>query len=254
MGRVIKYGAAASDQIRDIELTRYNAAARGRRFSTDADRFLAPYHERAKELAEKIRLNQEAVDRARAEQAMASGRCDERVAAVRDDLFNLIGRRIRDRRFQMMFPGGTSSYTDVGPTSKVFAVQLLAGLILEVNHPLVARDLAEEFAEELRTAAAELARINDTFAPLRLEQRTLGLAYTANARLANLQLHQLKKFWSAEGLTDEDIHVIIPHRPLRSGVTEPTEPSGKDASSEADEGTAASEEPDVEAPAAAEVG
>ena len=47
--------------------------------------------------------------------------------------------------------------------------------------------------------------------------RILASQVTANARVAAEQLAKLKRWWKIEGLSEHDIHQLIPDRPERRG-------------------------------------
>jgi hypothetical protein len=213
MGRIIRSNRAAADLIRDARLTLTTATSLGPPFSEEAEAFLRAATDRAKALRVAIDANLEAVERLRSQRAASDASCNELVARVRDELYNLIGRRARDPAFNMIFVGGIGRYIRPGPTTKPAALRRLATGLETVVHPRIPAEVAAGHAEALRAAATALEALNDQLLPLRHEQQALEGGFTFNARYAHLQLTRLKKHWVGQGMTEPEIHAIIPHRP-----------------------------------------
>jgi len=105
----------------------------------------------------------------------------------------------------------------------VTLVELLAALVETCGHPLISAALAARVAGELRTAASDLQTAIDRLRPVSVRQKLLKARSSVNARQAQIQLVRLKSRWKSDGVSEHDIHQIIPDHP-RSRSRDDAEP------------------------------
>jgi hypothetical protein len=100
---------------------------------------------------------------------------------------------------------------------------LLAELLESNLHPKLAAT-ATARAAEIRAAATSLEAALDAARKPRAKVRLFERVLTSIARTAHIELAKLKRYWKSEGLSEADIHAVIPDRPRGYGVNEPANP------------------------------
>jgi len=221
MGRVINQNASASRVLRDVAMTLAVAEATGAETFEDADRYLGDVVVRATEIEGLIEDQEALVLRQRAQLQAGNERCNDLVHRIRDEFFNLAGRASRDPILGLVFPGGARHYASFTARQKPLALELLARALETHRHRRVSDDDVARMAGELRAEGAAMTAIIDQLTPALVEARVLQAQRTATARLARRQLAALKRFWIAEGLSEAEIHEVIPNRTAsRRGATD----------------------------------
>lgn len=227
MGTVIKQRAGVEDIVRHVRKTLTSAAGCGSPYREDAARFLGSAVAYAEEIARRLSANLEAVEPLEGRQRAQNHRADDAIAGIKDELYNVIGRRGRDPVFRLIYPNGADTYRAVPATAKPEALEMNAQAIELVRHPGIPPAVARDAAAELRAEAAALEVINTALAPKRTEQRFLTMQFVVNARRAQTDLARLKEYWKSQGETEHDIHLMIPSAPTgRSGQRELVTPEG----------------------------
>lgn len=157
--------------------------------------------------------------------AVANDKGDDELRAIADEVWNLLGRPANDPVYELLFPGGAGFYAD-GPDDEQPAMMVLLAELLESG---VAAKLGADAAAKagrIRAAAEALATANDAArkpaARVKLHERML----TAIARVAHVELAKLKRYLKSEGLSEADIHAVIPDRPRSYGVSAGAPPAG----------------------------
>jgi hypothetical protein len=148
---------------------------------------------------------------------------DDRIKALADEIWNEIGRPQNDPYFDMLFPGGTGFYVDGNPNEQPAQMELLAELLDAKLHPRLTNAPAQ--AAVVRAEAAKLEAATEATRKPAARVELYDRMLTAIARSAQVELSKLKRFWKAEGLSESDIHSVIPDRPRNYGVGTPTNPT-----------------------------
>jgi len=223
MGEVISRKAARERIIEDVKATRTSAAARaggsdgatwavadGRLASVIAlwDATLAKANAARAELAPLAA----AVD-------VADEASDHTIKSNADFIWNELGRPANDPVYELLFPGGTGFYADADADEQPDMMLLLAELLESNIHPKLAANVAPKVAA-IRDAADKLASAVEAVRKPRAKVRLYDRMLTAIARTAHFELAKLKRFWKSEGLSETDIHSVIPDRPRSYGVPE----------------------------------
>ncbi len=148
---------------------------------------------------------------------------DDRIKALADEIWNELGRPQNDPYFDMLFPGGTGFYVDGNPNEQPAQMELLAELLDANLHPRLAN--APALAASVRAEAAKLEAATEAARKPAARVELYDRMLTAIARSAQVELSKLKRFWKAEGLSESDIHSVIPDRPRNYGVGTPATPA-----------------------------
>jgi hypothetical protein len=144
------------------------------------------------------------------------------VRMVHDITWNYIGRPASDGKFALLFPGGADHYIDGEAEKLPDRMELLAQLFEKNLHPKLSAAQNQEAAGKLRDAAKayqdalDAARI--PVAKLVLLERTR----TTMGRSAHATLANYKRLLKVAGLTEAQIHAIIPNRPRAPKKTQAT--------------------------------
>jgi len=147
---------------------------------------------------------------------------DLTIGAICDEVYNTLGRVSVSVDYNLIFGSGKRAWTDGDPAQQPRLMQVLAANIRQTNNPKLA-DKKEDWAVRIeqkaaaQTKAAEpIAAANAQVTALKMQRRTL-----ANA--AQVALVRLKRDFKNIGMTEAQIHEIIPDSPAGSSAA-PTKP------------------------------
>ena len=222
MGRIINAKASADRILRDVTVTLAVAEATGPEMFADAEEYLADVMVRAAEVDAQYEEHEELLLRYRAQLKAGNERCNDLIQQIRDEYFNLIGRASRDPIFKRVFPGGGSRFTGFRPKEKGMGMELLASALKAHRHRRVGDAEVERMAGALRAEAAKMADLVALLSPAVVQARVFVWQRTATAQMAHQRLTALKRFWLGEGLSEAEIHEVIPSharkRPAAGGA------------------------------------
>ena len=146
---------------------------------------------------------------------------DLEIGAVLNEIWNLMGRPKQSIDYDLIVNGGKSVWTDGDPAKQPAMMSLLAQNIRGSSHPKLAEkkeDWAKRIeakaaaqAEAAKPAEASYARV--TF--LTLQRRTLADAL-------QVALVRFKRDMKNQGMTEAQVHEIIPDVPPRTSRAQPT--------------------------------
>lgn len=233
MGEVISRKASRDRIIDDITTTRTRAATRAAGSTADASVWavaesrLGPMLTLWSNTLAKAEAAKAAVAPVLAAVEVANDSADDVIKAQADAVWNELGRPANDPVFELLFPGGTGSYADVEVEDQPSMMSLLAELLEANLHPKLAPTVGPKVAA-LREAAQKLEATVDAARQPRAKARLYDRMLTAVARSAHLELAKLKRYWKSEGLSEADIHSVIPDRPRSYGVGPNPGPSPAD--------------------------
>jgi hypothetical protein len=213
MGNCIRKDAAVDDILVDLRRAFTTARLMGSPTLDDAARYLGEGVALADDLATRGTALQSDLTSVRVEQRLEADKCDALISQTRDTVYNTIGRPRSDALFGQIFPDGIATYTNVTPEEKPIVLEVLAVTLLSSKHPLIPAAFAGALASDLRAAAARLSAVNARVAPILATWRVVQTQTATNARQSAIQIARLKKFWKSMGMSEHDIHGIIPDRP-----------------------------------------
>jgi len=213
MGETIRKGAAADDIIADGKTTLTKAQARGGAEQSTAEARLGSTLTLADTLEGRITAARGVA--APAQAALESGNqvADDLLGRVADDVWNAIGRPAADGGYELLFPGGYAAYAEGDVHEQPDRMDLLAELLLANLHPKLPADRAAAFAAEIAASSTALRALSDTARPLTTRLALVSKMKTAVARSLVASIAGLKRQWKADGMSEADIHAIIPDRP-----------------------------------------
>lgn len=214
MGTVVTKFAAIADQISDTRSTLENATLRGGLVAElAAEKLHAPLTALGT-----VEVRWDAAAKAAGPFAtileIENEAADTVLARASDRIWDALGRRGRglDPYLSILFPDGSATYSEVTVDEQPDAMDALADLLRGGVHPKLAVDIAEEAASEVEAASRKLRAALDQAQPARARLRQLEKVRTALARACRQQLMNLKRAYQSEGMSEAEIHRIIPDR------------------------------------------
>jgi hypothetical protein len=213
VGEVIAKSAAVGDIIEDLRTTLSNATSRGGSLHTDAERFCKEVLQLVDEVALQQASLEAAIEPLQAAVAAADSDADDLLAALYDETFTTVGRPASDPFLTLLYPNGSSAYTE-GPTSEQpERMRLLAKLLERKVHPAIPEARLPDMIRSIRESADQLQAAVVAAQGPEIQLQMLEKMHTVLARSGQIQLTRLKKYWKALGLSEADVHQIIPDRP-----------------------------------------
>lgn len=216
MGEIIRKKAAVDDIFDDVRTTHANATARGGIWQSVAEERLGPVVA--------------AVDQTEGELAQAEAqaipvfaaleaenvKADRLLGKVSDDIWNAVGRPASDPYLSILFPGGYAHYADGDVTAQPARMIVLVELLRKGVHPALPPEVATACADTVEAAANALrVRVEAASVP-RAKLATLGRMRDAVARSAQVALSGLKRIYRGYGMSEAEVHTVIPARPRPS--------------------------------------
>jgi hypothetical protein len=219
MGDVIRSSAAREEIFKDARTSLNNARARGGHVQERAEIGLAP-------VVAMIDATEQELATARTQWAplksavdVENDRADALLNRVFDETWNDIGRPANDRWLTLMYPGGAGYYTDGDVAGQPARMELLAKLYDRAIHPKLSQAQSHAYAQRIREAAAALKEDIDAAATPAANVALLDRVVTALARVAQFELANLKRMYKIDGMSETEIHTIIPDRPVAKKAT-----------------------------------
>jgi hypothetical protein len=145
---------------------------------------------------------------------------DLEIGAVIDEIWNCMGRPAQSVDYELIVGGGRNDWTEGNPSRQPHLMNVLSANIRHTNHPKL-QAKKEDWALRIdakATAQAEAAKSADAseilVTTLSMRRRTLAFA-------AQVALTRLKRDFKNAGMTEAQVHEIIPDVPTsaRAGTT-----------------------------------
>jgi hypothetical protein len=219
MGRVIAATAAVGDVEKDVKETLENARAAGGEVAELAEHRLATSVEQVKAAKAAFEAAEEAAASGERALLAADVEADHGVGRVRDAMWNAAGRTQGHPAVGYVFPDGVHTYTRGEVETQPLRMQILTSRIETVAAPPGwTPELRKGWVAEVEALRAPLARAVATFAPLEAARTVAEAGYRAAVRSARAQLAKYKRDLQNLGLTEAQIHAIIPDANQRAGA------------------------------------
>lgn len=218
MGEVIRKGAAVDDIIADVRTTLGRASAKGDPWKAHAEERLKPTVVLLETVEQKRRDAMEALEPLLAAIEVQDEKADLLLEKVSDDIWNALGRPAFDPHLSILFPGGIAYYAEGRNEDQPDRMELLVELLEAGIHPKLSQDLADAVAERVSAEArAYRAKVEAARTP-KARVDLLSQVKAALARSGQVALANLKRAYLALGMSDAEIHEVIPDRgwPRRS--------------------------------------
>ena len=213
MGEVIRATAGVDDIFADGRKACAAADARGNRIKERADEGLAPAIAMVDAIDDELKMALAMYVPLQAAVAAQNEESDATLNRIYDDTWNDVGRPGNDRYLALMYPGGAGYYTDGDTEGQPARMELLAKFYDRALHPKLSKAKSDEYAARIRAAAVALKQEIDASAAPAANVALLKRVRTALGRVVQFELANLKRMYKIDGMTEAEIHTIIPDRP-----------------------------------------
>lgn len=214
MGDVIRASAAVNDIFNDARTSLHNSRARGGSIQERAETGLAPVMAMVDATEQELINARNTWLPLHAALQAENDRADALLNRIYDETWNDVGRPAIDRYLALMYPGGAGYYTEGDTPGQPARMELLAKLYDRAIHPKIPAAQAQGYAQRIREGAAELqADLNAASAPA-ANVALLERVRTALGRVAQFEIANLKRMFKIDGMSESEIHEIIPDRPV----------------------------------------
>ena len=214
MGDVIQARAAVDEIFKDTGIALEQSRARGGTIQERAESCIAPVMAMVKATEQELQIAREVLGPLQAALDAGNDEADGVLNRIYDDTWNDVGRPAHDRYLALMYPGGAGYYTENDTTGQPTRMELLAKLYDRKLHPKLTATQCQGYAQRIRDAAAALRVDIDALAGPAANVALLERVRTALGRVAQFELANLKRMFKIDGLTEAEIHAIIPDRPV----------------------------------------
>lgn len=219
MGDVIRSSAAVGDIFTDVRITYDESNARGGSIKERAEVGIGPVIAMIDATEQELQTARTQLSPLLANLRAENDRADALLNRVYDETWNDVGRPANDRYLALMWPGGAGYYTDGDTAGQPARMELLAKLYDRALHPKLTKDQSAAYAERIREAAAALKEDVNAAAGPSANVALLERVRTALGRVAQFELANLKRMFKIDGMTEAQIHSIIPDRPVAKKTT-----------------------------------
>jgi hypothetical protein len=213
MGEVIRKGSAAGDVLGDVATTLHNARAKGGVWKTLAEEKLAAVEQLGALVATRSRDAEAELRPLRSALDAEDDRADDLLGNVSDDIWNKVGRPGADPVLSIIFPGGFAYYAEGRDEEQPDRMELLAEFLKAGLHPKLDREIAAAHAKSVHQSAEALRKRAEATRKPAARVKLLSAMQVSVARYAQTELSNLKRRYKSEGLSEADIHAVIPDRP-----------------------------------------
>jgi hypothetical protein len=133
------------------------------------------------------------------------------IGAVRDKMWNAIGRVKQHPAMDEVFPGGVGTYAHGDPRTQPVLMTILISRIAAVDAPAAwSAERRQGWAAEVEAARLPLVAALDAYTPMEAALTVAEATFRTRVRAAHSQLVKLKRDLKNHGLTETKIHQIIP--------------------------------------------
>jgi hypothetical protein len=232
MGEVIGAHAAADDIADDVKRAFELGVARGGDIAAATTTRLGP-SVGAINQAELIRKTaHDAEIAAWAPVAAADHAADAAIGSVRDEMYNAIDRPRASADMDHVFPGGIGTYTGGDPRNQPVLMQVLVSRIQSASAPPWTDAKKQAWIASLDAPRAALAAAVDAHRPADAAVTVADAGFRSAARSGHARLVAFKRDLKNLGMTEAQIHEIIPDtprprsKPRNAPPTPPSAPPG----------------------------
>lgn len=228
MGSVIARNAAASRIADDVSKTLTRAAARGGEVQKLTQARFSELYPALTAIEQQYAQACTANDLLHVTLMARDNESDLTIGAVCDEVWNTLGRASVSVEYNLIFGSGKKAWTDGDPVQQPHLMNVLAANIRQsVNAKLVVKK--EDWALRIEQKAEAQAKAAEPIAAADAEVTTRKMQRRTLANAAQVALVRLKRDFKNIGMTEAQIHEIIPDSPARSSaartkpVQQPTE-------------------------------
>jgi hypothetical protein len=210
MGNVISRNASIDRILEAATKTLAMATARGGEVQSLAEARIAP-------LVAALDSNQRQLH---ATLMARDNESDLEIGAVCDEIWNAMGRPSQSVDYDLIVNGGKNVWTDGDPVKQPHLMGVLAANIRNSKHPKLA-DKKEAWAKRIEAKAAAQAQAAAPTETAHAQATGLTMQRRTLADATQVGLTRLKRDLKNLGMTEAQVHEIIPEAPTGSGSTPP---------------------------------
>jgi len=137
-------------------------------------------------------------------------KADPGIGAVRDAMWNALGRPKQSPHLDEVFPGGVGTYTSGDPRGQPLLMQVLHARILAASAPQWSDAQRQAWAAEIEVLRVPYAAAVEAHRPAEATAVVAEVGYRAAVRGGHARLRTFKRDLKNLGLTEAQIHDIIP--------------------------------------------
>lgn len=214
MGDVIRASSAVDEIFKDAGKSLDAARARGGTIRERAESCIGPVMTMVQATEQELQAARIVLGPLQAALNAENDHADAVLNRIYDETWNDVGRPANDRYLALMYPGGAGYYTDNDTTGQPTRMELLAKLYDRKMHPKLTEAQCQGYAQRIREAAVALQNDIDAVAGPAANVALLERVRTALGRVAQFELANLKRMFKIDGMSEAEIHTIIPDRPV----------------------------------------
>jgi hypothetical protein len=154
------------------------------------------------------------------------GKSDTAIGAIRDAMWNALGRPRQSPYLDQVFPGGVMTYTAGDPRSQPVLMQILSSRILATSAPQWPQATCAGWAAQIDSLRASYATAVEAHRPTEAAAAVADAAYRSAVRAAHARLQAFKRDLLNLGLTQAQIQDIIPDASAGSSGSAARPPAG----------------------------
>lgn len=137
-------------------------------------------------------------------------RSDVGIGSVRDAMYNAIGRPRQSAELDRVFPGGIGTYTAGDPSGQPLLMKVLGSRILAGAAPQWTEAMRQGWAAEIEALGVPYHDAVEAHRPAEAAAVVALAGYRAAVRAGHARLTSYKRDLKNLGLTEAQIHEIIP--------------------------------------------
>jgi hypothetical protein len=141
---------------------------------------------------------------------------DELIGSVRDAMWNAIGRTRQNPALDQVFPGGVRTYTSGDPRAQPVLMQVLESRITAAAAPQWTDAMKQGWAAQVEAARKSYAATVEAHRPTEAAAQVATMGYRAAVRTGQARLHAFKRDLQNLGLSETQIHEVIPDASSRA--------------------------------------
>jgi len=226
LGSVIRKDAAVEDILADCKTTLANAQAKGGVWKDRAEERILPVLTLFQSIEGQLDEAEQGLAPLLAAVRAKDADADAVLGKVSDEIWNLVGRPAADPALSVLFPGGIAYYADGDTDNQPDRMAVLSQLLLAGIHPKLPKDKAAAAAAEVTASAETLHTAVDAARQPAAKLAALQRIRTSVARVAQIELTNLKRTYKASGYSEAEIHEVLPDRPVKTAKAAPKAPAG----------------------------
>jgi hypothetical protein len=224
MGKVIPRSASI-DRIHEAASKALAIAlARGGEIQALAEARIAPVITALGDNEQKLNQSRAEDDALHATLMARDNDSDLEIGAVCDEIWNTMGRPSQSIDYDIIVSGGKNVWTDGDPAKQPSLMGVLAANIRNSKHPKLA-DKKESWAKRIEVKAAAQAEAARPAEVSHARVTTLAMQRRTLADAVQLALTRFKRDLKNLGMTEAQVHEIIPDAPSAANGQKPVPPA-----------------------------